>query len=101
MSTIFQIFVKTLTGKTITFDVEGTESIEEMKSLIQDREGYPTDQQRLIYAGKQLENGRTLADYNVQEASTLDVCFKLLSGPNPVPVDTRSVTVVFVTLIQV
>lgn len=74
---IYQIFVKTLTGKTISIDVTEKDTIEQLKAKIAEKEGMPEDQQRIIYAGQELNNVKTLIDYNIQKEATLHMSLRL------------------------
>ena len=72
-----QLFVKTLTGKTITLQVEQNSSIREIKNMITEKEGIPHDQQRLIFGGKQLDNDLKLIDYNIHDEATVHLVLRL------------------------
>lgn len=76
----FQIFVKTLTGKTITLDCQSTDKISDIKTKINSQEQIPTENQRLVFSGKQLEDNMTLNEYNIESQSTLHLVLRLKGG---------------------
>jgi hypothetical protein len=77
-----QIFLRAVSGNTLTLEVEPSTLVEQLKRQIQDKEGIPLQQQRVVYAGKQLENNRAVSDYNIEKESTLYLLLRLRAAGN-------------------